>query len=43
MGEWISFVKSYAKKHGIKYGEALKKAAPEYERKRGKGRGRSNY
>jgi hypothetical protein len=25
--EWIKHVKNYAKEHGIKYGEALKKAS----------------
>jgi len=41
MSDWISFVEAYAKKHGIKYGEAfslaLKKAAPEYRKRKGKG------
>ena len=36
MSEWVSFVKAYAKKHGIKYGEALKRAAPEYRKRKGK-------
>ena len=40
MSEWTSFVKVYAKKHGIMYGEALKKAAPEYRKKKGKGKGK---
>ena len=40
MSEWISFVKAYAKKHGIKYGEALKKAAPEHRKRKGKGEGK---
>ena len=34
---WITFVKAYSKKHGITYGEALKKAGPEYRKMSGKG------
>ena len=34
---WIIFVKAYSKKHGITYGEALKKAGPEYRKMSGKG------
>tara|TARA_R110002096_G_scaffold412799_1_gene613362 strand:- start:768 stop:1277 length:510 start_codon:yes stop_codon:yes gene_type:complete len=30
---WISHVKAYAKEHGIKYGEALKKASATYKGK----------
>ena len=33
--KWIEFVKAYAKKNNIKYGEALKKAAPEYRKMKG--------
>lgn len=32
-GGWIAHVKAYAKKHGIKYGEALKKASASYKKK----------
>lgn len=35
MSIWTDFVKAYAKKHGIKYPEALKKAGPEYRKKYG--------
>lgn len=35
MSEWTDFVKKYAKANGITYGEALKKAAPEYKKKKG--------
>tara|TARA_R110001599_G_scaffold196658_1_gene393177 strand:+ start:506 stop:634 length:129 start_codon:yes stop_codon:yes gene_type:complete len=31
--DWINFVKEYAKKHNIKYNEALKKAGKEYKKK----------
>lgn len=31
---WIAHVKAYAAKHGIKYGEALKKAGPSYHGKK---------
>lgn len=29
---WISYVKKYAKKHGLTYGESLKKAGPSYRK-----------
>jgi len=29
---WIKFVKAYAKKHNMKYNEALKRAAPEFRK-----------
>lgn len=35
MSEWTDFVKKYAKDKGITYGEALKKAGPEYRKKKG--------
>jgi hypothetical protein len=35
MSEWTDFVKKYAKANKITYGEALKKAAPEYRKKKG--------
>mgnify|MGYP003131644826 CR=1 FL=1 len=35
MSEWVDFVKKYAKSKGITYGEALKKAGPEYRKKKG--------
>lgn len=35
MTEWTDFVKKYAKANNITYGEALKKAAPEYRKKKG--------
>lgn len=35
MSEWTDFVKKYAKANNITYGEALKKAAPEYRKKKG--------
>lgn len=35
MSEWIDFVKKYAKANNMTYGEALKKAAPEYRKKKG--------
>jgi len=35
MSKWTEFVKEYAKKNNIKYGEALKKAGPEYRKKMG--------
>jgi hypothetical protein len=35
MSEWIDFVKKYAKDKGISYTEALKKAGPEYRKKKG--------
>ena len=35
--EWIKFVKAYAQKHNIPYGEALKRAGPEYRKLSGKG------
>ena len=37
--EWIKFVKAYSQKHNIPYGEALKKAGPEYRKLTGKGYG----
>ena len=41
MNPWIEHVKAYAKKHGISYREAMKKARPSYKpgkrRQRGKG------
>lgn len=33
--KWIEFVKAYAKKNNIKYGEALSKAGPEYRKMKG--------
>lgn len=35
MSEWTDFVKKYAKANNMTYGEALKKAAPEYRKKKG--------
>ena len=35
--EWVKFVKAYSQKHNIPYGEALKKAGPEYRKLSGKG------
>ncbi len=35
MSEWTDFVKKYAKANKMTYGEALKKAAPEYRKKKG--------
>ncbi len=35
MTEWTDFVKKYAKANNIPYGQALKKAAPEYRKKKG--------
>lgn len=35
MTEWTDFVKKYAKANNITYGEALKKAAPEYRKRKG--------
>ena len=35
MTEWTDFVKKYAKANNITYKEALKKAAPEYNKKKG--------
>ncbi len=35
MSEWTDFVKKYAKANNITYGEAMKKAAPEYRKKKG--------
>ena len=35
MSEWTDFVKKYAKANNITYGEALKKAAPEYRKRKG--------
>jgi hypothetical protein len=32
---WIKFVMDYSKKHNIKYGDALKKAGPEYKKMKG--------
>ena len=32
---WIKFVMEYSKKHNIKYGDALKKAGPEYKKMKG--------
>ena len=35
MSEWIDFVKKYAMANNITYGEALKRASPEYRKKKG--------
>lgn len=35
MSEWTDFVKKYAKQHNLSYKDALKKAAPEYKKKKG--------
>lgn len=35
MSEWIDFVKKYAKANKLTYSEALKKAGPEYRKKKG--------
>lgn len=35
MSNWTDYVMNYAAKHGISYGEALKKAAPSYRKKGG--------
>ena len=35
MTEWTDFVKKYAKANNITYAEALKKAAPEYKKRKG--------
>lgn len=35
MSEWTDFVKKYAKANNMTYGEALKKASPEYRKKKG--------
>ena len=32
MPSWIDFVKDYAKKNNIKYGDAFKKAKPSWEK-----------
>ena len=32
---WMKFVMDYSKKHNIKYGDALKKAGPEYKKMKG--------
>jgi hypothetical protein len=36
MSGWTDFVKKYAKSNNISYKEALKKAAPEYRKSKGK-------
>jgi len=36
MSEWTDFVKKYAKQKGLKYGEALKPAAKEWAKGKGK-------
>ena len=38
--KWISFVKEYSAKHNIPYGEALKRAGPEYKKMSGSGYGK---
>ena len=38
--KWISFVKAYSAKHNIPYGEALKRAGPEYKKMSGSGYGK---
>ena len=35
MTEWTDFVQKYAKANNITYGQALKRAAPEYRKKKG--------
>ena len=35
MSESVDFVRKYAKTHNLSYKEALKKAAPEYRKKKG--------
>ena len=35
MSEWTDFVKKYAAANKITYGQALKRAAPEYRKKKG--------
>lgn len=35
MSIWTDFVRAYAKKHGITYPEAMRKAGPEYRKKYG--------
>ena len=35
MSEWTDFVKKYARTHNLSYKDALKKAAPEYRKKKG--------
>lgn len=35
MSNWTDYVMNYASKHGITYGEALKKARPSYRKKYG--------
>jgi len=35
MSEWVDFVKKYAKDNDMSYKEALKKAGPEYRKRKG--------
>jgi hypothetical protein len=35
MSEWTDFVKKYARTNNLSYKEALKKAGPEYRKKKG--------
>ena len=35
MSIWTDFVRAYAKKHGITYPQAMRKAGPEYRKKYG--------
>lgn len=39
MSIWTDFVRAYAKKHGITYPEAMRKAGPEYRKKKTSGAG----